>query len=83
MFAVVVYGLWGYYFWTSDLPQPLRGVLAAGCTLWGLAVIWSRLSLGAHYVTDLIGGVLFGITMLASAVAIAGGMPRLKTTVPE
>jgi len=71
MFAVVVYGLWSYYIATSGLPQPMRGVLAGVCAVWGVCVLWSRLALGAHYVTDLIGGVLFGITMLAIATAIA------------
>jgi len=78
MFAVVVYGLWSYYIATSSLPQPLRGVLAAATALWGLGVIWSRLALGAHYVTDVTGGVLFGITMLAIATSIAGGIPHLQ-----
>lgn len=78
MFAVVVYGLWSYYFATSDLPRPLRALLAAAWALWGIGVIWSRLSLGAHFVTDVIGGVLFGIMMLAVAAAIAGDVPRLK-----
>ena len=77
MFAVVVYGLWSYYVATSDLPQPLRTVLATAWALWGIGVIWSRLALGAHFVTDLTGGVLFGITMLALAAALAGGIPRL------
>jgi membrane-associated phospholipid phosphatase len=78
MFAVVVYGLWSYYIFTSTLAPPLRGLLAGAAIGWGLGVIWSRLALGAHYVTDLIGGVLFGITMLALAIAIAGGIPRLR-----
>jgi membrane-associated phospholipid phosphatase len=76
MFAIVVYGLWSYYIAASNLPQPLRGTLSAAVALWGAGVIWSRLALGAHYVTDLAGGVLFGITMLAIAVAIA---PRATT----
>lgn len=71
MFAVVVYFLWSYYVATSPLPVTPRRVLAALIALWGVGVIWSRLALGAHYVTDLIGGVLFGIGMLAAAVAIA------------
>ncbi|MGA2396346.1 MAG: phosphatase PAP2 family protein [Candidatus Lustribacter sp.] len=77
MFAVVVYGLWSAYFARSDLPQPFRAALATAFALWALGVIWSRLALGAHFVTDLIGGVLFGVTMLAVAAAIAGGIPRL------
>jgi membrane-associated phospholipid phosphatase len=77
MFAVVVYGLWSYYFATSELPRPLRTILSAAWALWGIGVIWSRLSLGAHFVTDLIGGALFGIMMLAGAAAITGGIPRL------
>ncbi len=71
MFAVVVYGLWSYYIATSDLPQPQRGILAGLLALWGFGVIWSRLALGAHYITDLIGGILLGITMLAIAAAVA------------
>jgi undecaprenyl-diphosphatase len=82
MFAVVVYGMWSYYFATSELPRPLRTILSAAWALWGIGVIWSRLSLGAHFVTDLIGGILFGIMMLAIAAAITGGVPRLPRSSP-
>jgi membrane-associated phospholipid phosphatase len=78
MFAVVVYGLWSWYVARSALPQPLRAIISTSLALWGLAVIWSRLALGAHFVTDLIGGVLFGITMLAISIAIAGAIPVRK-----
>lgn len=83
MFAVVVYGLWSYYFARSDLPRPYRIALSTAFALWALGVIWSRLALGAHYVTDLIGGVLFGLTMLAVAAALANGVPQLPSTVRE
>jgi undecaprenyl-diphosphatase len=76
MFAVVVFGLWSWYVATSALPQPLRGVLSGLIALWGACVVWSRLALGAHYVTDLVGGALFGIAMLAIATAIAPAAPR-------
>lgn len=78
MFATIVFGLWSYFWATSDLPRPWRIVLSAGFGLWGIGVIWSRLALGAHYVTDLIGGVLFGITVLAIGVAVTGEMPGLR-----
>jgi undecaprenyl-diphosphatase len=79
MFAVVVYGLWSYYVATSSLPVTPRRVLAALIALWGVAVIWSRLALGAHYITDLIGGVLFAIAMLAAATAIAPNATRPRS----
>jgi membrane-associated phospholipid phosphatase len=82
MFAVVVYGLWSYYIATSTLPHGLRRRLSLLVALWGAGVIWSRLALGAHYVTDLVGGVLFGIAMLALGTAIFGGIPRAGTTTP-
>jgi membrane-associated phospholipid phosphatase len=67
MFATIVYWLWAYFVWKSALPCACRFVVAPLLALWGCGVIWSRLALGAHYVTDLIGGVLLGIAMLAIA----------------
>ena len=49
----------------------VRTVVAPLLALWACGIIWSRLALGAHYVTDLIGGVLLGTTALALATAIA------------
>jgi membrane-associated phospholipid phosphatase len=83
MFAVVVFGLWSWFVATSALPQPLRGALSAAIGLWGAAVIWSRLALGAHYVSDLTGGVLFGIAMLALATAIAPQATRAPASVDQ
>jgi len=64
LFATIVYGLWAYFIVTSTLPAVLRSTLGALGIAWGLAVIWSRLALGAHYPTDLIGGVLLGLAFL-------------------
>jgi len=75
MFAVLVYWLWAWFLWNSGLPRSVRAVVAPLFALWGCGVIWSRLALGAHYVTDLAGGVLLAITALsvASAIAVAIG----------
>ncbi|MDB5093274.1 MAG: phospholipid phosphatase [Candidatus Eremiobacteraeota bacterium] len=70
MFATIVYGLWAWYVWHSDLPRPVRLVVAPLLLLWAGGVLWSRLALGAHYVTDLIGGVLLGCTALALGAAV-------------
>jgi membrane-associated phospholipid phosphatase len=69
MFAVLVYGLWAWFIWNSGLPRPVRVVVSPVLALWGCGVIWSRLALGAHYVTDLIGGVLLAATALGLASA--------------
>jgi membrane-associated phospholipid phosphatase len=70
MFATIVYGLWAWYVWHSDLPRPVRLIAAPLLVLWACGILWSRLALGAHYVTDLAGGVLLGATALALASAI-------------
>ena len=74
MFAVLVYWLWAWFIWNSDLPRRVRIVVAALFALWGCGVIWSRLALGAHYVTDLIGGILLAVTALGVASAIAAAI---------
>jgi membrane-associated phospholipid phosphatase len=71
MFALLVYMTWAWFVWKSGLPQRVRTLVAPLLFLWGCGVIWSRLALGAHYVTDLIGGMLLGATMLALASAVA------------
>ena len=68
LFALLVYGLWAWFIWNSDLPPAVRRVVAPVLAVWGCGVIWSRLALGAHYVTDLLGGVL----LAAAALALAG-----------
>jgi len=74
MFALLVYGLWAWFVWNSDLPRPVRTVAAPLLALWACGIIWSRLALGAHYVTDLIGGVLLATAALALASAVAAAL---------
>jgi undecaprenyl-diphosphatase len=70
MFAILVYWLWAWFIWNSGLPRAVRLVVAPLFALWGCGVIWSRLALGAHYVTDLVGGILLAVTALGAASAI-------------
>ncbi len=76
MFAVLVFWLWGWFIWNSSLPRGVRVLAAPLFALWGCGVIWSRLALGAHYVTDLIGGVLLAVTALGIASAVAPAFRR-------
>lgn len=68
--STAFYLLAGILLVTSDLPRPWRlSGFAAGCILW-LGILWSRLSLAAHYPTDVAGGVALGgaIALLGAAV---------------
>ena len=78
MFALLVYWTWAWFVWNSDLPRPVRLTLAPLLALWGCGVIWSRLALGAHYVTDLVGGLLLATAALALASA-AGAAIRARS----
>ncbi len=54
-------------------PNVPRAVAATLATLGGVCVIaipWSRLALGAHYATDVTGGLLFGTGTLCAMVAL-------------
>jgi membrane-associated phospholipid phosphatase len=52
---------------TPDLKYALVGLLVA----WAVCVDWSRLALGAHYLTDIAGGTLLGSAWLC---AVLGAM---------
>lgn len=78
MFATIVYGLWAWYVWRSDLPRTVRFVVSPLLVLWACGIVWSRLSLGAHWVTDLAGGVLLGLTGLALGSAVRASLHRTR-----
>ncbi len=46
-----------------------RAWLSALLAVLGVAIMWSRLVLGAHYLTDIIGGILLGIAVVAALAA--------------
>jgi undecaprenyl-diphosphatase len=78
MFATIVYAAWAWYVWRSDLPRPLRRTVTPLLGLWAVGIVWSRLALGAHYITDLAGGILLGVTALAVVAAIRSAPNRAR-----
>ncbi len=70
LFATVVYATWAWFVWDSTLPRAVRLIVAPVLALWACGIVWSRLALGAHFVTDLVGGVLLGVAGLAIWAAV-------------
>lgn len=68
--ATGFYLLWAVMLYASGLPLRLRASVPPLIVALAIGVIWSRLALGAHYVTDLAGGVLLAAAIVAAAWAI-------------
>jgi len=64
------YGLWAAMIWRSELSRSVRAFVPALLVALVLGICWSRLALGAHFLTDLIGGALLACALLSAAVAI-------------
>lgn len=69
--AVTFFCAWALVAWYSPLPHVARVALAAFLVLWAIGIAWSRLALAAHFLTDVIGGWLFGSAWLCLMLTIA------------
>ncbi len=67
--SLVFFGFWAYVALRSTLPVPARVAIALGLLALSGAIGWSRLALGAHYPSDVLGGYLLGAAILELAVA--------------
>jgi undecaprenyl-diphosphatase len=60
------------------LAHPAVAATAALLAACAIGIPWSRLALGAHYATDVLGGLCFGVAWLCGAqvaIALAAAMP--------
>ena len=67
--AVALYGLLVWLAFHARAPAVLKETLIAALALWIAGIFWSRIALGAHYPTDVVGGALIGAAFAFSGIA--------------
>ena len=67
--AIVVFVGFAILAWHAPLPRPLAAAVCAVLAVCAVGIPWSRLALGAHYATDVAGGLLLGAGFLCAALA--------------
>ncbi|WP_317995905.1 phosphatase PAP2 family protein [Vulcanimicrobium alpinum] len=56
--------------WHAPFPRAVDALLAIALSACAAGIAWSRLALGAHYATDVLGGLLLGTATLCAAFAV-------------
>ncbi len=59
--------------WRSSLPHDLKVAASIPPACFALGIGWSRLVLGAHYLSDVLGGYAFGAAWLCAMLAVLEG----------
>lgn len=67
--AVIFFAGWALVAIFSPLPIVIKYAIVCALMLWAIGVSWSRLALGAHYLSDVLGGTLFGTAWLCALAA--------------
>lgn len=68
--AVVLYGFIFYYFWKQAKTHTMKNVILAIGTLLVLAIGFSRIYLGVHFFSDVLGGYILGIIWLCAGIGL-------------
>jgi membrane-associated phospholipid phosphatase len=68
--AITFFCAWACIVLLSSTRRDTKLLIAATLVIWAAGIVWSRLALGAHYLTDVAGGILFGVAWICSAAAL-------------
>lgn len=73
--AIVFYGGLLFLIWSIPAPRAFRIPATFLLGAWILGIPWSRMALGAHYATDVIGGILVGVAWLCLLAVVLRHLP--------
>jgi undecaprenyl-diphosphatase len=62
--ALTFYAGLALYAWRADLPVRVRTAAGVAAAAFIIAQSWSRLALGAHWLTDILGGFLLAVPFI-------------------
>lgn len=68
--AVVFFIGWAVVIAYAGLSVPVKAIVIACFVCWAVGVMWSRLALGAHYLSDVAAGALVGAAWLCVVCAL-------------
>lgn len=78
--AMTSYAGWACVCALSTLAPPVKAAVVAILLLWAAGIMWSRLALGAHYLSDVAGGLLLGsawLCIMGTLLATSGLLGRV------
>ncbi len=73
--TIVFYGGLLLLVWVLPVPRALRPAATMLLGIWIVGIPWSRMALGAHYATDVIGGMVFGAGWLCLVTLVLRHLP--------
>jgi membrane-associated phospholipid phosphatase len=75
--AVVFYGGLLLVLWSIPMPRVLRIAVSTVLGIWIAGIPWSRVALGAHYASDVLGGAVFGAGWLCIMMLVLRHLPAV------